>query len=67
MIHNYIKEIEDLRYLHNVYLDNFKKNKTIEVLAVLQLFSCVVITLGAWSSELLTPSGVALGPKNVKC
>lgn len=23
MIHNYIKEIEDLRYLHNTYLDNF--------------------------------------------
>jgi len=23
MIHNYIKEIEDLRYLHNMYLNNF--------------------------------------------
>lgn len=49
MIHNYIKEIEDLRYLHNVYLDNFCFKKIMEVLAMLQLFSCVVLTLGEQS------------------
>lgn len=31
MIHNYIKEIEDLRYLHYMYSDNFylKNNKSV--------------------------------------